>query len=97
MLVSQNNTEEILKATMKSMSEVLKYDRAIIMLADKENKYLEFTYAFGEDPLYIDKYLFDYKIRLDRKDNIIARVARQGVRYVSRIPIMQVSGRETFF
>ena len=78
MLVSQNNTEEILKATMKSMSEVLRYDRAIIMLADKNNQNLEFSYAFGEDPLFIKKYLQSYKIPLDREDNIIAKVARQG-------------------
>ena len=78
MLVSQNNTEEILKATMKSMSEVLKYDRAIIMLADKKSQNLEFAYAFGEDPLFIKKYLHSYKISLEREDNIIAKVARQG-------------------
>jgi putative nucleotidyltransferase with HDIG domain len=78
LLVSQNSTDEILKATMKSMSEVLKYDRAIIMLVDRENKNLEYSYAFGEDPLFLDKYFRNYKIPLDRKDNIIARVARKG-------------------
>ncbi|MCP5515014.1 MAG: HD domain-containing protein [Spirochaetales bacterium] len=78
MLVSQDNTEEILKATMKSMSEVLKYDRAIIMLTDKSEKFLDFKYAFGEDPLFIKKYLHDYKIPMDREGNIIARAARLG-------------------
>ncbi len=78
MLVSQDNTEEILKATMKSMSEVLKYDRAIIMLTDKSEKFLDFKYAFGEDPLFIKKYLQNYKIPMDRENNIIARAARLG-------------------
>ncbi len=78
MLVSQDNSEEILKATMKSMSEVLKYDRAIIMLADPENTYLEFKYAYGEDPLFINRYLSGYRIPLDKEKNILARVARQG-------------------
>jgi putative nucleotidyltransferase with HDIG domain len=77
LLVSQDNTEKILKATMKSMGEVLKYDRAIIMLTDPEGRYLEFTYAYGEDPLYIDKHLQDYRIPLNREHNIIARAARE--------------------
>jgi len=78
MLVSQHQTDEILKATMKSMGEVLKYDRAIIMLADSKNEYLEFKYAIGEDPLFIDKYLKNYRISLSKEQNILARVARQG-------------------
>jgi putative nucleotidyltransferase with HDIG domain len=78
MLVSQDNTEKILKATMKSMGEVLKYDRAIIMLADPEGRYLEFKYAYGEDPLFINKHLRGYRIPLDRENNIIAKVAREG-------------------
>jgi putative nucleotidyltransferase with HDIG domain len=78
MLVSQDNTEKILKATMKSMGEVLKYDRAIIMLTDREERYLEFKYAYGEDPLFINKYLRGYRIQLNRENNILARAARQG-------------------
>lgn len=78
MLVSQDNSEEILKATMKSMSEVLKYDRAIIMLADPQDRYLEFKYAYGEDPLFIHKHLNNYRIPLNREQNVLARVARQG-------------------
>lgn len=78
MLVSQNSPDEILRATMKSMGEVLKYDRAIIMLADREEKNLLFSYAYGEDPEYIRKHLQNYKIPLDREDNIFVRVVKKG-------------------
>lgn len=78
MLVSQHKTDEILKATMRSMGEVLKYDRAFIMLADSKNEYLEFKYAIGEDPLFINKHLKDYRISLSKENNILAQVARQG-------------------
>ncbi|MFW6208283.1 MAG: HD domain-containing phosphohydrolase [Spirochaetota bacterium] len=74
MLVSQDNSEEILKATMKSMVEVLDFDRAIIMLVDSEERYLEFKYAIGDNPEAIDRYLQGYRIPLNRKENIIARV-----------------------
>jgi len=78
LLVSQDNTEEILKATMKSMIDVLHFDRAIIMLMDKDGVRLEFKYAIGDDPLVIDKYLRNYTIPLDRERNLIAKVAREG-------------------
>jgi len=78
LLVSQDNSEEILKATMKSMIDVLKFDRAIIMLVDKRGKQLEFKYAIGEDPLIIEKYLKNYIIPIGRENNLIAKVARQG-------------------
>jgi len=78
LLVSQDNSEEILKATMKSMIDVLKFDRAIIMLVDQTESKLEFKYAIGEDPLIIEKYLKNYIIPLSREKNLIAKVARQG-------------------
>ncbi len=78
MLVSRNSTGEILEATMRSIGDVLKYDRAIIMLADRERKYLEFSYAYGADPDYIRDYVKDYRVDLSRNDNIFARVARMG-------------------
>ncbi|MGC9312315.1 MAG: HD-GYP domain-containing protein [Sediminispirochaetaceae bacterium] len=78
LLVSQDNSEEILKATMKSMIDVLKFDRAIIMLIDKTEQHLEFKYAIGEDPLVIEKYLKNYTIPLRKERNLIAKVARQG-------------------
>jgi putative nucleotidyltransferase with HDIG domain len=48
------------------------------MLADPEGRYLEFKYAYGEDPLFINKHLRGYRIPLDRENNIIAKVAREG-------------------
>ncbi len=77
MLVSQDNSEEIFKATMKSMVEVLDFDRAIIMLVDKEQNYLEFKYAIGDNPEAIDRYLQGYRIPINRKENLIARVFQQ--------------------
>ena len=77
MLVSKNSTDEILKATMKSIGDVLKYDRAIIMLADKDEQYLEFRYAYGESPEYINKHLQNYRIPLDREENIFVRVLKK--------------------
>ncbi|MDZ7792820.1 MAG: HD domain-containing protein [Spirochaetia bacterium] len=77
MLVSQSNSEEILKATMKSMVEVLDFDRAIIMLVDKDERYLEFKYAIGDSPEAIELHLRGYRIPIDRKENIMARVFQE--------------------
>ena len=74
MLVSQDNSEEILKATMKSMVEVLNFDRAMIMLVDEGRNYLEFKYAIGDNPEAIDRYLHGYRIPISKKENIMARV-----------------------
>ncbi len=78
LLVSRENTDEILETTMRFVVNIMKFDRAIIMLVDHDRTKLEFRYAVGADPEAVDAHLRDYVIPLDREDNILARVARRG-------------------
>ena len=78
LLVSRGNTDEILSTTMRSIIDVMQFDRAIVMLADEKKTKLEFKYASGADPEDVEKHLRDYQIPLTRDDNLLARVAMHG-------------------
>lgn len=78
LLVSQENTDEILQTTMNFIVNILQFDRAIIMLVDDERTYLEFKYAVGADPGEIEEHLNGYNIPLANEQNILSRVAMRG-------------------
>ena len=78
LLVSQENTDEILQTTMRFVVNVMQFDRAVIMLTDNEQSQLEFKYAVGADPGDIETHLNNYVIPLDKEDNILARAALSG-------------------
>jgi putative nucleotidyltransferase with HDIG domain len=73
MLVSTTDTQEVLEQTMKPIVGVLGFDRALIMLVDEKREYLEYRYGVGESPDAMKK-IRDYKIPLDREQNLMIRV-----------------------
>ncbi|MCX7039140.1 MAG: HD domain-containing protein, partial [Spirochaetes bacterium] len=76
MLVSTTDTQEVLEQTMKPIVGVLGFDRALIMLVDEKREYLEYRYWVGESPDAMKK-IRDYKIPLDREQNLMIRVLRK--------------------
>ena len=77
LLVSQDNSDEILQTTMRFIVNALQFDRAIIMLVNDERTELEFEYAVGAGPDDIETHLKDYAISLD-EDSLLAQVAAFG-------------------
>ena len=78
LLVSRDNSDEILQATMRFIVDALQFDRAIIMLVNDERTEIKFEYAVGAGPGDIEAHLKDYSIPLDREDNLLAQVAAIG-------------------
>ncbi len=78
LLVSQDNTDEILSTMANFIVEIMRFDRAIIMMLDKSRTNLIFKYGFGANPEDIKTHLQDYTIPLSKENNILARVATEG-------------------
>ena len=78
LLVSRENTDEILATTTSFIVDIMQFERAIIMMVDETRTKLVFKYAFGANEDDVAKYLTDYEITLSRDDNILARVAKMG-------------------
>ncbi len=78
LLVSIADTDNILQTTMNIIVDDLSYDRAILMLIDKKQEYLEYCYGVGASSELIDKNLRNYRIPLSKQPNIMAKVAREG-------------------
>jgi putative nucleotidyltransferase with HDIG domain len=78
LLVSRENTDEILATTTSFIVNIMQFERVIIMMVDEERTKLVFRYAFGANEGDVAKYLTDYEITLARDDNILARVAKLG-------------------
>jgi putative nucleotidyltransferase with HDIG domain len=75
-LVSTTDTQEVLEKTMQPIVGVLGFDRALIMLVDEKRQYLEYRYGVGEAPDAM-KRIRDYRIPLDREQNLMIRVLRK--------------------
>ncbi len=75
-LVSEPDTQRVLEQTLKPIVEVLGFDRALIMTVDSAEQFLEYRYGFGEEMGRIEK-LRDYRIPLDREQNLMIRVLRR--------------------
>jgi HD-GYP domain-containing protein (c-di-GMP phosphodiesterase class II) len=78
LLVSLVDTDEILKTTMNIIVKVLKFDRALLMLIDKDNEFLEYIHSTGANQDEINENLKDYKIPLSRTENILIRTTVEG-------------------
>ena len=78
LLVSMVDTDNILKTTMNIIVDVLRFDRALLMLIDKDNKYLEYIHSTGADQEEINKKLKSYRIPLTRRENILIRTTLEG-------------------
>ncbi len=86
LLVSRDNTEEILSTTANFIVDIMQFDRAIIMMVDETRSNLIFKYGFGANPREIETHLKDYTIPLNREENILARVAKAGRPALVRSP-----------
>ena len=78
LLVSQENTDEILTTTARFVVDIMRFDRAIIMMLDESGANLVFKHGVGANPEEIKAHLGDYTIPLSKEDNILARVAKEG-------------------
>ena len=78
LLVSRDNTDEILSTTANFIVDIMHFDRAIIMMLDESRSNLVFRYGFGANPDEVETHLKDYTIPLNRENNILARVAKGG-------------------
>ena len=79
LLVSIVDTDEILKTTMKIIVDVLKFDRALLMLVDGNNEFLKYVHSTGAEQNEVDDKLKSYKIPLSRTSNILVRTTIDGI------------------
>ena len=75
-LVSVSDTQRVLEQTMTPIVNVFGFDRAMIMLIDEKEEYLEYRYGVGESSAAMDK-LKGYRIPLDREQNLLIRVLKK--------------------
>ena len=78
LLVSMVDTEEILKTTMNIIVDVLKFDRALLMLIDDSGRYLEYIHSIGANQEETNKKLKKYRIPMSRLKNILVRTTLLG-------------------
>ena len=76
-ILSVLDLDQLLAIIMNTLSNICKVDRSIIMLIDKQEEYLVYLYGIGisEDTRENIK---DYRIPLDRVNNILVRVINKG-------------------
>ncbi len=77
LLVSLRDAEVVLQMTMGIIVDVLGFDRAILMMLDAEEKYLEYRYSVGTR-LEDSEVLSRYRVPVSRTPNVLAEVARTG-------------------
>jgi len=75
-IVSVPDTRKVLQQTMTPIVEVFGFDRAMIMLVNASEDYLEYSYGVGESMEAMNK-LRDYRIPLAREQNLMIRVLRR--------------------
>ncbi len=76
-MVSVADTRQVLQQTMTPIVEVFGFDRAIIMLVNATEEYLEYSYGVGESTEAMDR-LRSYRIPLTRDQNLMVRVVKRG-------------------
>jgi len=84
-LVSITDTQQVLEQTMKPIVEVLGFDRALIMLVDPTEEFLEYRYAIGESAEAMTK-ITNYRIPLTRDQNLMIKVLRKKRSYLIKDP-----------
>jgi signal transduction histidine kinase len=84
-ILSVLDLEKLLTVIMNRLSNICSIDRAIIMLVNEKEECLEYLYATGFKGDVPDEIL-EYKVPLNRLNNILARVANTGKsEYVSDV------------
>jgi len=76
-ILSVLDLEKLLSVIMNSLSNVCMINRAIIMIVNEKEEYLEYLYAsgFAGD---VPQEVKNYRVPLDRANNILVRVANTG-------------------
>ena len=76
-ILSVLDLKQLLTVIMKTLSSICRIERALIMLVNEDEKYLEYLYGVGFGGEVPDD-VKTYKLPLDRVSNILARVASTG-------------------
>ncbi len=76
-LVSVSDTQLVLQQTLKPIVEVFGYDRALIMMVDDKEEFLEYRYGVGESMDAMEK-MKGYRVPLSRDQNLMIRAMRAG-------------------
>jgi signal transduction histidine kinase len=76
-ILSVLDLDQLLTVIMNLLSNVCQINRAIIMLVNEEEKYLEYIYGIGFDGEAPEE-IKNYKVPLSRLSNILARVTSTG-------------------
>jgi HD-GYP domain-containing protein (c-di-GMP phosphodiesterase class II) len=77
-IVSLNDQKNLIDTTMNILTNVLRFDRAVVFLIDEEKSVLRFEYGVGEKD-ELKTMLSNYEIPLSRMSNAMVRVASTGV------------------
>ncbi|TET78280.1 MAG: sensor histidine kinase, partial [Candidatus Cloacimonadota bacterium] len=76
-ILSVLDLDQLLSVIMNILSNVCRINRAIIMLVNEEEEYLEYIYGVGFDG-EVPKEIRSYRVPLRRVSNILARVTNTG-------------------
>ena len=76
-ILSVLDLEQLLDVIMSILSSVCKIHRALIMLVNEEEGYLEYIHGLGFDG-EVPEEIRDYRVPLDRVSNILVRVTSTG-------------------
>ncbi len=76
-ILSVLDLEKLLHVIMSSLSNVCRINRAIIMIINKKENYLEYLYVTGFEN-NIPEEVKNYRVPLDRENNLLTRVANTG-------------------
>lgn len=76
MLVSEQDIQLIFEKTIRPIVDVLGFSRALIMLTDPKEEFLEYRYGVGEDAGALEK-MKGYRVPLDREKNLMIRVFKR--------------------
>ncbi len=68
---------EIMPSVLKLFIRSIGFSRGMVMLVDEQEGVLRYVHGVGDDSRYLDS-LEGYRIPLDRRQNILARVASRG-------------------
>ncbi len=77
LLASYRNVDEFLDLTMKTVVDVLHFDRAILMLVDASGENLVYAHSTGADPTLVQR-VKGYRVPLSRESNVMIRVLKSG-------------------
>jgi len=76
-ILSVLDLDQLLTVIMNLLSNVCKINRALIMLVNEDEEYIEFIHGVGFDG-EVPEEIKDYRVSIDRVSNILVRVTNTG-------------------